>query len=271
MPHLDLNGAAIYYETAGHVSGPAVVLIHAGIATLRMWDTLVPVLAENHFVIAYDTRGFGKTTAEDVEYSDRADARDLLDHLGIDSATVIGCSRGGGIAIDLALEFPDRVAGLVTIGSGPSGFPYPPPTAAEDALWDRVDAAFAAEDWALLADLEVRLWAIGPTRNEADLDPDFVDLAYVLHRVNLKRSHEKPKPLPLEPPAYDRTVDIDVPTLVTVGDHDLSETLVAFEYLSTTIPTADSVRFSRSAHLPSVEEAAEFNRVLGIWLAENAL
>lgn len=138
-------------------------------------------------------------------------------------------------------------------------------------MWDLIDAAFAVEDWPLLTDLEVRLWSIGPTRDESTLDPDFVDLAYLLHRANLVHAGEKPKPIPLEPPAYDRVVDITVPTLVTVGDDDLSETLVAFEYLATSIPTADSVRFADTAHLPSVERAAEFNRVLADWLTEHSL
>ena len=131
MPHLDVDGATLYYETEGRASKPAVLLIHAGIAHLRMWDPIVPALAEGHFVIRFDSRGFGATTTEDVEFSDRTDARNVLDHLGVERALLIGCSRGGGIAIDLAVETPDRVSGLVTIGSGPSGFPYLEPTAAE--------------------------------------------------------------------------------------------------------------------------------------------
>ncbi len=271
MPHLDVDGAAIYYETDGHVSKPTVLLIHAGIANLRMWDSLVPALADDHFVVRYDTRGFGATETQDVGFSDRADARGILDHLGIARATVVGCSRGGGIAIDLTLESPERVAGLVLIGSGPSGFPDVEPTAREHAILDRMDAAFAAQDWSVLSELEVRLWAIGPARDQAVLDPAFVDLAYELNRANLARVHDAPTPIPLDAPAYYRLVDIDVPTLVTVGDHDLTEELTAFEYVVTTIPNADSARFADSAHLPSVEQPEEFNRILVDWLAAHDL
>lgn len=271
MPHLDVSGAALYYETDGHVSKPAVLLIHAGIANLRMWDPVVPVLATDHFVVRYDTRGFGATTTEDVEFSDRADARDILDHLGVARATVVGCSRGGGIGIDLALESPDRVAGLVTIGAGPSGFPHVEPTVAEHRILDKMDVAFATEDWALLGELEVRLWSIGPNRDQSTLDPEFVEFAYALNRANLARAGDKPKPIHLDPPAYDRLVDIAIPALITVGDHDLTEELAAFEYLVTNIPNADSARFDASAHLPSVEQAEEFNRVLVDWLAKHGL
>jgi 3-oxoadipate enol-lactonase len=136
---------------------------------------------------------------------------------------------------------------------------------------DLLDGAFAAEDWALLHDLEVRLWSIGPTRDEADLDPAFVAEAYALNRANTVHHAETPIPTPLEPPAYDRVVDIDVPTLVTVGDHDLSRALIQYEYLLTTIPNADGCRFPDSAHLPSVEQKDEFERVLLGWLADKAL
>lgn len=271
MPNLDVNGASIYYETEGHISSPALLLIHAGIANLRMWDPQVPSLAKGHYVIRHDTRGFGQTQTQDVEFSDRADAIDLLDHLGIDRATVIGCSRGGGIAIDLAVESPSRVTGLVTVGSGPSGFPELELTAEEDELFDRMDTAFEVKDWQTLNDLEVRLWCIGPDRREEDLDPAFVAEAYALNRANLPHVEENPIPIPLDPPAYDRIVDIDVPALILVGDHDLSEHLAEYEYLSTSIRRADSARFPNSAHLPNVEQPAEFERILLQWLGQHRL
>ncbi|HAM27803.1 MAG TPA: hypothetical protein DCP11_14210 [Microbacteriaceae bacterium] len=271
MPHLDLPGASLYYETDGHVSSPAVLLIHAGIATLRMWDGIVPALAAGHFVIRYDARGYGETVSESVPFSDHADALDLLDHLGIARATIVGSSRGGAIAIDLAVEHADRVAGLVAIGSAPSGFPDTELTEREDAMFDELDAAFEARDWALLYDLEARLWSIGPTRDEAELDPAFVAEAYALNRANVPHHSESPTRTPLEHPAYYRLVDIDKPTLVTVGEHDLSVALVQYEYLLTTIPNADGCRFPASAHIPSVEQKDEFERVLLDWLADKGL
>ncbi len=271
MPTLEVPGASLYYETAGHISSPAVLLIHAGVATLRMWDPLVDRLAADHFVARFDTRGFGRTTAENVEFSDRQDARDLLDHLGVEKALVIGCSRGGRIAIDLTLETPERVVGLVTIGSGPSGFPETELTETEDALFDRCDDAYAAHDWHLLSRLNVELWTIGPTRSNDDLDPRFVELAYELNLPNAEHGGAAPIAIPLEPPAFDRVVDIEVPALVTVGEFDLSEALAQQAYLLDSIPTADGYIFSDTAHLPSVEHPDEFADVLLGWMERNAL
>lgn len=271
MPHIDVPGASLYYETAGHVSSPALLLLHAGIANLRMWDPQVDALAAEHFVIRFDARGFGQTTTEDVEFSNRDDALAVLDHLGIATATLVGCSRGGSTALDVAVERPERVTGVVTIGSGPSGFPEVELTDVEDAAFDQVDEAFTAKDWHRLARLEVALWAIGPLRRDHDLDPEFVSLAYELNRVNVVHAEEKPVRIPLEPPAFDRLVDIEVPTLVTVGAFDITPVLAQYEYLLSALPNARGVTFREAGHLPSVERPAEFEQVLVDWLSEKGL
>ena len=271
MPYLELHGATLYYETDGPDSAPAILLLHAGVATLRMWDSLVPTLDDDHLVIRFDGRGFGKTVAGDGEFSERDDARALLDHLKVPEVTLIGSSRGAGIAIDFALESPDRVTGLVTVGGGPGGLPPVEPTAAENELFDRLDVAFLAQNWQQLNELEVRLLSIGAGRDPSLLDPDFVELAYRLNSANLDRVAEKPRPRPLDPPAWDRLVDITAPTLVTVGDFDLAEALAAFEYLASTIVAADSARFTASAHLPSVEQADDFAAILTDWLTRYSL
>lgn len=271
MPELDVNGATLSYETAGPISSPALLLVHAGIANLRMWDPQIAALSRGHFVIRSDSRGFGQTTTTDVEYSNRADLLALLDHLGIARATVIGCSRGGGIAIDFALEHPERVAGLVTIGSGPSGHPEVALTDREDELFSELDRAWESEDWALLARLEVRLWSIGPTRHEADLDPGFVGTAFALNADKPNHSHESATALPLQPPAYARLDEISVPALITVGDQDLSVAVTQYEYLLGSIPGAAGHVFTNAAHLPSVEKPDEFERVLVAWLGSHNL
>jgi pimeloyl-ACP methyl ester carboxylesterase len=271
MPHLDVPGASIYYETDGHISSPALLLLHAGVATLRMWDPQIEALAADHFVIRFDSRGYGQTQCADAPFDERADALAVLDHLGILTAAVIGSSRGGGLALDLALEHPDRVTGLVAIGSSPSGFVDPPHAERESELFAMIDAARAAEDWHKAARLEVTLWDVGPLRQESDLDPEFVRIAAALHRVNAAHRGVTPARIPIDPPAVLRLGEITVPALIVVGEFDLSSELAHYEYLTTTMPQASGYVFRDSAHLPSVEHPAEFERLLVAWLAENGL
>ena len=270
MTHLAVPGATIYYETAGRADKPALLLVHSGIATLRMWDPQIDALAAEHFVIRYDTRGFGRTRASAAAFSDRADALAILDRLRVQAATVVGCSRGGGIAIDLALEFPDRVRGLVVISGGPSGFPESEQTPLERQLFQAVREAEAAEEWELLSRLEAELWAIGPRRTASELDPAFVKTAYALSAENVQHAEEMLEPVPLQPPAYGRLGDIRVPTLLVVGDEDISGVLDQFEYLRDHIRAAESTVMMNTAHLPSVERPVEFESLLIDWLARHS-
>ena len=98
------KGARLYYEVEGE--GHPLLLIHGGLGDLRMWDEQMPAFAERYRVIRYDTRGFGRSETEDVEFTERGDAAAVLQHLEAGSAYVVGQSRGGNIALDLALDEP---------------------------------------------------------------------------------------------------------------------------------------------------------------------
>ncbi|RKR76138.1 alpha/beta fold hydrolase [Frondihabitans australicus] len=271
MPELTLPGARIHYEVEGRDDGPAVVLIHAGVASLRMWDDLVPSLAATHRILRYDTRGFGRSMADDGDFSDLDDLLAVMDAAGFEKATLIGASRGGRIAIDAAVEAPRRVTGLVTIGSTPSGFPDTELTERENELFDELDELLAAGRFDEMYRREAELWAVGPTRDVVEVDDHFLQLAYALNAENVKQATVKARPLQIEPPAYDRTVDIEVPALFVIGEHDLAGEIAATEYLLSTVPDSTEARFPDSAHLPSVERPEEFARALGGWLAEHGL
>lgn len=271
MPHLSVPGAELYYETAGDPAAKALLLIHSGIANLRMWDPQVASLARRHFVVRFDTRGFGRTVTHGAQYSDPADVLAVLDHLGVSRATLVGSSRGGSIALDVAVVSPDRVGGLVLIGAGPSGMPEVELTDAEDTLFDALDDACDQEDWTRLARLETLLWAVGPSRRVEDLDPEFVATALELNRVNIVHATEHAVSVPLDPPAVDRVSDLTMPALITVGEYDITPSLAQYEYLLEAVPRASGCTFRGAAHLPSVERPEEFQRVLVSWLAQNDL
>ncbi|SMH49738.1 Pimeloyl-ACP methyl ester carboxylesterase [Rathayibacter oskolensis] len=271
MPHLDVPGASLHWEADGHASAPALLLVHAGIADLRMWDPVVPALAEDHLVIRYDSRGFGGSRTDDVDFDERADALAVLEHLGVERASVIGCSRGGSLVLDLTIAHPDRVSGLVTICPGVDGFPYADLTEEEDRRFDEIDTVLKSGDHERVARMEAELWAFGPDRDESSLDPSFVETVRELATGRRGHEHEKPRPIDLDPPAYERVVDIAVPTLVMVGAHDISESFPVYEYLATAIPGASGAVFETAAHLPSVERPEEFLSVLRPWLAEHGI
>lgn len=269
--HVNFNGASFWVESLGAESDPPVVLLHAGVATARMWDPIVATLSADHHVVRYDARGFGRTRTENVAFSDVDDVLAVMAAIGIERATLIGASRGGRIAIDTALAHSGKVAGLVTIGSSPSGFPDVELTQRELAASEAMDELLARGEHAELNRVQAELWAAGTTRELLELDPVFLGTAYALNAENLPHVDESPTPTPLTPPAYGRTSEITVPSLFVIGQHDLSPALAATEYLLSTVPDSSEARFPDSAHFPSVERPDEFARVLTSWLADHRL
>lgn len=272
MPHLDLPGAELHYETAGRASAPALLLIPAGIATLRMWDEHVGALSAEHLVVRYDPRAFGGTRHDEaVPFWNHRDAISLLDHLGVERATVVGASRGGAIAIDVALHAPERVAGLVTVSARVGGHPEVPIDADAQARFDEVEAIDPAVDAARMLRLEAELFAAGVGRGADDLDPAFLARARELALPNVAHALDDGDMRALEPAAAARLGAIGVPSLAMVGELDFAPFLAQFDTLAASLPDVTAHRLAGTAHLPSVERPEEFSRLLLAWLAEHGL
>ena len=119
---ITLHGHRVSYRRAGW--GPVIVLIHGITGSSLTWDEVIEPLAENYTVVAPDLLGHGESAKPRGDYSLGAYAsgiRDLLSALGHDRATVVGHSLGGGVAMQLAYQFPERVERLVLVSSGGLG------------------------------------------------------------------------------------------------------------------------------------------------------
>ena len=117
-----LHGHRVAYRCAG--SGPVIVLVHGITSTSATWERVMPYLAERFTVIAPDLLGHGESAKPRGDYSLGAYAsgvRDILVALGHDRATFVGHSLGGGIAMQLAYQFPERCERLVLVSSGGLG------------------------------------------------------------------------------------------------------------------------------------------------------
>jgi len=121
MPHVDINGHLCRYETAGKESAPAVVFLHGTFLNCAMWEAQVVALAGRYRVITYDMRGCGQSFCPPKfdRYEWVEDLRKLLDYLEVGRAVVCGTTMGGPIALQFALDNPERVRGLVLVSCGP--------------------------------------------------------------------------------------------------------------------------------------------------------
>jgi pimeloyl-ACP methyl ester carboxylesterase len=261
---LETAGATIAYEVEGE--GHPVLLIHGGLGTRRMWDGQVPSLAERYRVIRYDTRGFGETKTDDVAYLDADDAVAVLDHVGAASAHVIGQSRGGSIALDLALAHPERVDALVSVAGGIHGFEAERGTSVPQP-WEEMDRLWQAKDWDALSELETQVWVDGWGQAHTRVAPEVRALVHGwILEANLA---DLPwgQPGSLEPSAAERLGEVRAPTLVLIGEADEPGGVVAGHHLAASVPGARSVEFPRVAHMIHLEEPARFDAEVRGFLA----
>jgi pimeloyl-ACP methyl ester carboxylesterase len=117
-----LHGRRVIYRVAG--SGPPLVLIHGMLNSSSHWQAVAQELADSYTVIAPDLIGHGDSAAPRGDYSLGAHAasiRDLLAAIGVERATIVGHSLGGGVAMQFFYQFPQRVERLVLISSGGLG------------------------------------------------------------------------------------------------------------------------------------------------------
>jgi pimeloyl-ACP methyl ester carboxylesterase len=261
-----LNNTRFHYDVQG--DGPALVLIHAGIADLRMWDDQMVDFSRHFTVIRYDVRGWGQTPFPSGEASNHEDLRALLAHLGHDRAHVLGCSNGGRIALDFTLAYPEMVDRLVLVGTAVGGYEWTDPETA--ALDQAMEQAYLDGDISRAVELDAQLWVDGLYRR-----PDQVNLEVRRRAVELledlyalpdgESTHQ-----PLDPPALGRLAEIRSPTLVLAGDLDTPDVLRIASILEEGIAGAQRATFQGAAHLPNMEQPEAFNRVVLNFLEETS-
>jgi len=122
LQSIELNSEQIAYRLAG--TGSALLLTHGMAGSSETWRYAQPALAKRFTVLAPDLLGQGHSDKPHGDYSLGAQAsmlRDLLDALGLDRATIVGQSLGGGVAMQFAYQFPERCERLVLVSSGGLG------------------------------------------------------------------------------------------------------------------------------------------------------
>ncbi len=250
-----MPGGRLQVDDEGDSEDPPVVLLHAGIADLRAWDEMVPSLVgAGYRVVRYDGRGFGASTTDDVEFSERADLIAVLDALRIDRAALVGNSRGGRIAFAVAIEVPDRVVAVVGVAAGLGGFDVDR-TVEEIALFEEMDALdnAAEPDADAIADIDARVWVDGPGQPATRVPAAIRDKVMAMDRPNYAPGHVSGRPIPLDPPAAARLADLHCPVLAVAGDLEVSGVVQTARHLEAHVPTARAVILPGVAHMIGME------------------
>jgi 3-oxoadipate enol-lactonase len=252
-----LNGARIHYERTGE--GMPVVFLHAGVADSRMWEPQVAEFAKHFDVIRPDFRGFGKSELPPAPWSPRSDLLALMDALELKPVHLVGCSMGGALALDFALDHAERVSKVVLVDAGISGYQEDP---RHQGLYAEVEAADKAGDHVALNEAEMHLWLDGPYRPKGYVRQELRELFLDMNGENMDNDWSSAPMEHLDPPAIGRLSEVSAPTLVVVGDKDLAPMLEVADLLASRIRGARKAVIHDAAHLPSLEHPEEFNRIV---------
>ena len=266
MPYLPVPHGKLFYADDGE--GTPILMLHAGIADHTMWEPQVVAFKDRYRCIRFDNRGWGQTVTEAGQPFTRVDdVKALLDHLGIERAVIMGCSFSGSIAVNVALLAPERTLALVPVAAGVNGFPDPGPDGYPEApIFEEIETLEAAGEFVKAAEMNAKVWAVGPRRPMAQGNRAVYDYVYRIVYDHYIHPREKGDPQPAQPNAYDYLPTFTMPTLVICGDEDESITIEMCKYMGTHIPNARLYLMKNAAHLPNMEHPDEFNRVLGAFL-----
>lgn len=271
--------------------GPAVVLLHAGIADRTMWSEHLEPLAEAGFrALALDLSGFGEASPLSDEQAPWLDVLATMDALGLHEAVLVGNSFGGAVALRVALVAPDRVSGLALISAPAPGISPGP----------ELRAALEAEREALgRGDLDEAVAAVVEAWTLPDAPTELLERIATMQRRAYEHQAEGSTGAWLsaegseaeepgeagsggsEAEAGDATGPADplgedpqllgsvrVRTLVTVGEHDRPEFLRAAGVLTQHLPDARLQVIAGAGHLAPLEAPEAFREILLAFLRE---
>ena len=251
----EVNGTRIYYEVAG--TGHPLVLIHGGAVDSRAFDDQFAEFAKHYRVVRYDLRGTGKSGDRDKPFSNTDDLYGLLQYLGIESAYMLGISRGGGFVYDFALERPQMVKALILVSTNLSAS-----VPAYEAMFERTTEAGKKSGAAAAA----KVWAYdpyqGPQREQAR--PNVLQIIQDnIARFRYFDGYEPVTQLSAsDVPRADRLAELKVPTLVIAGAHDNIDARNNYKRWAEGIAGAEMVVFPDSGHLVNIDQPEDFNRTV---------
>lgn len=254
-------GELTHYHELGE--GEPILFLHGsgtGVTAAANWWLNLPQISEVGRTIAIDSIGYGQSiTAPGTEYGIREWVRHavrVLDALGIEKTWIVGNSLGGWLAFQFALDFPERLSGIISMGTGGAKLTkalkgHSNPTLTEEGIRDTLELFVV--DKSLVTDELVKL------RYESALNDTASDR---LKEVVAARDRDRDA-LPLD---FDKLAELEIPVLLIHGMQDAVIPVSRTWELVQTIPNADAHLFSQTGHWSQVERSEEFNQVIIEWL-----
>ena len=246
------TATGIAYDVRG--SGPVVVLLTGSNLDRRMWAREAEWLSKDHTVVRYDLRAHGESDTATKEFSHLADLIAVLDALKIEKATLIGLSAGAFVALDAALDIPNRVERMVLAGPGVTGYTGKVPPSFPPEMF----TAIQAKDYRRVSEILLQ----SPVFTVA---PESQALVRQMVTENERLWTVDRKLMKAQPPTYGRLEQVRVPTLVVIGEKDVYQQDHA-ELIAARVPGARLVRIPGGTHIVNLSSPKEFDAAVRAFL-----
>lgn len=251
---IDVDGATLRVRSAGE--GPAVVLVHGWALDLDMWRAQIDRLSHRYRVVAFDRRGFGRSTGEPAIEQDVLDVDRLLERFDIEQAIVVGMSQGARVALRWALKHPRRASCLVLDAPPAEGLPQPP--VGEEIPIEHYRELLRREG----IDAFRRLWLQHPYMQLHSNDASVRQLLReIVARYTAKDllMEQRPQSSPVE--ARDLR-QLRVRTLVLSGEYDSPQRRSIAKLLTQTIENARLHTIAGAGHLAALDAPDLYTQIL---------
>ena len=234
-----------------------LILIHAGFSDRRDWMYQIREFGKEYNTIAYDQRGSGNSSVIKTDFSPADDLNAIMDHLKIEKTLLVGHSIGGTIALDFALQYPEKVSALVLIASGLNGY-----------LWSQEYEELMATIWSIPQPAEMsKKFLSAPFYAVSMNDPSIKSEIEMITKENFQ------KVLTWEtfdvraihwyfPDAISKLKDLKVPTLVIYGDKDSKDIKQIAQLLDNNISNVKTTQIDNADHLLNFEKPNELNKMI---------
>ncbi|APT81854.1 alpha/beta fold hydrolase [Corynebacterium ammoniagenes] len=256
------EGELTHYHELGE--GTPILFLHGsgtGVTAAANWWLNLPQLSEYGRCIAIDSIGYGQSiAADDVQYGIKEWVRHavrVLDALGIEKTWIVGNSLGGWLAFQFALDYPERLLGIVSMGTGGAQLTkalkgHSNPNLSEEGIRETLELFVVNKE--LVTDELVKL------RYQSALNDTASDR---LKEVVAARDRDRNE-VPLD---FERLAKLDIPVLLIHGMQDHVIPVSRTWDILNTVPHADAHIFSQCGHWSQVERAEEFNEVVGSYIS----
>ncbi|HIY67706.1 MAG TPA: alpha/beta hydrolase [Candidatus Agrococcus pullicola] len=273
---LELPTHRVRYAARKAENSPTpLMFLHGGAVDYRMWGRQLADFPERS-VFAPDARGHGGSSDAEEPYRLVDDVIDLMDALGLERVIPVGISMGGGTAVDLALEYPERTSGVIVSGTGTSE-PEFHGSWAQQTFRELADAEREAdiEHWLAV----FMRFTSGPYRSRADMSPEVWTLVERMARdIVTEHTRVGPDGAPIQPlrptpvlHTWERLENITVPVLALPGALDGPDHRSLGRRVAAAVPSGEYAEVSNSGHYPNLENPESFNGEIKRFLARHGL